>query len=258
MLVAAPKVLLEVKNLDLSFPSRLYKTSTAKDFFIQAVQSPWSIFQKTYESHVLKNVNFAVYENDRIALVGINGSGKTSLCRCISRALLPSRGHVHRNCLIRSVIQTETGFYSELTGRENAQLLSYFLYQDLNEKDRTDVVTESLEFSGLGSYVDAPLETYSLGMKSRLSLALTTALPQELLILDEVYSHADEFFQNKVHDRIHRQIKKSGAVILVSHYEKDFINICNRGIVLHEGEIKYDGRLDTALSAYRFMNGPQT
>ncbi len=248
--------LLEIENLDLSFPVRLYRHTSARDFFIQSIKSPWSIFQKTNENHILKNINLKIFKNDRIALIGLNGSGKTSLCRCLAGMLMPNRGRILKNCQIRSVIQTEAGFYSELTGRENARLLSFFLYNNLSDKDRLDVVDESLAFSELGHYVDAPLNTYSMGMKSRLSLALTTALPQELLILDEVYSHADEFFQNKIQTRIEMQIKNSGAVIMVSHYEKDFINSCNRGIVLHDGEIKYDGNLATALEAYRFMNGP--
>ncbi len=255
MSLLSQNTLLQVENLDLSYPTRLYKKSTVKDFFIQSIKSPWSVFQKTYENHVLKNINFKVSQNDKIALVGINGSGKTSLCRCLANVLIPSNGKVLRNCQIRSVIQTEAGFYSDLTGRENARLLSFFLYQDLDTRAREDLIDESIEFCELGAFIDAPIETYSMGMKSRLSLALTTALPQELLILDEVYSHADEFFQNKIALRIENQIKNSGAVIMVSHYEKDFINLCNRGIVLHEGEIKYDGNLATALEAYRFMNG---
>lgn len=255
MSLLSQNTLLEVEGLDLSFPTRLYGNASVKDFFIQAVQAPWSVFQKTNENHVLKNISFKVSKNDKIALIGINGSGKTSLCRCLAKILIPSGGNISSHCQIRSVIQTDAGFYSELTGRENARLLSFFLYKELSKKDREDVVAECISFSALGSYIDAPLETYSLGMKSRLSLALTTALPQELLILDEVYSHADEFFQHKIQHRLESQIKKSGAVIMVSHYEKDFINLCNRGLVLHKGELIYDGELATALNAYRFMNG---
>jgi ABC-type polysaccharide/polyol phosphate transport system ATPase subunit len=248
--------MLEVENLNLSFPVRLYGGATIKDFFIQSIKSPWSLFQNTFDNHILKNINFKIKKNDVVALVGVNGSGKTSLCRCIAGLLTAKEGKITKNCQIRSVIQTEAGFYPELTGRENAKLMSYFIYQDLSKNDRENLVKEALAFSGLGPLIDAPIETYSMGMKSRLSLALTTALPQELLILDEVYSHADEFFQDKIRNRLEAQIKSSGAVIMVSHYEKDFINLCNRGIVLHEGEIKYDGNLTTALEAYRFMNGP--
>ena len=249
------KMLLEVDGLDLSYPMNLYKRISAKDIFIQAIRSPMSLFQKKYENHVLKNITFKVFQNDKIALVGVNGSGKTSLCRCISGVLNAKQGKIKKNCQIRSVIQTEAGFFPDLTGRENARLLSFFLYQDLKSQERHELVEESIDFSGLGAFIDAPIDTYSSGMKSRLSLALTTARPQKLLILDEVYSHADEFFQVKMQERIARQIRQSGAVIMVSHYEKDIINLCNRGIVIDCGEIKYDGGLRSALEAYRFMNG---
>lgn len=255
MNISSRRVLLEISGLDLSYPLKLFKSTSAKDVFIEAIRSPMSLFHKKSENHVLKNINLKIQQNDKIALVGVNGSGKTSLCRCISGILAINKGRIEKKCQIRSVIQTEAGFFSELTGRENARLLSFFLYQELDDKERDELVRESIEFSGLGAFIDAPIDTYSSGMKSRLSLALTTARPQELLILDEVYSHADEFFQVKMQDRIAKQVEQSGAVIMVSHYEKDIINLCNRGVVLHEGEVKYDGKLETALAAYRFMNG---
>lgn len=250
------KALLEIENLDLVFPLQHFRTTSARDFFISAVKAPWNFVTSQRRTlPILKNISFKINRGDRIALMGINGSGKTSLCRCITGSLEPSRGIIKKHVKPRAVIQTEATFYPELTGRENAELLSNFMYDDLTSEDRRQLTAEVIEFSGLGSFADSPVDTYSLGMKTRLSLALTTAKPSDLLILDEVYNHADEFFQKKVEDRVKNQIAGSGAVLLISHYEKDILEFCNRGIVLHQGEILCDSTVKVALKTYRFMNG---
>lgn len=125
----------------------------------------------------------------------------------VSGILAPSRGKVLLHGSLRAIIQTEAGFFPDLTGRENAHLLTHFLDSGLSPQERIDLAEEAIAFSELGSAADATMDTYSLGMKSRLSLSLTTARPQELLILDEVYNHSDEFFQHKMRERIHKQIK---------------------------------------------------
>jgi ABC-type polysaccharide/polyol phosphate transport system ATPase subunit len=203
----------------------------------------------------LKSVSFKINRGDRIALIGVNGSGKTSLCRCLSDVLVPSQGKIKKHGLARAVIQTDAAFYPELTGRENVRLLATFLYPELTKNQRHDLAEEVLSFSGIGPFADAAVETYSMGMRTRLSLALTTARPADLLILDEIYNHADEFFQRKVQERLKQLIEKSGAVLMVSHYENELMEFCNRGIVLQDGKIVCDTSLKIALKTYRFMNG---
>ena len=252
----AASTLLEIQSLDLAYSARFFKQTSIKDTFISAFKSPLAfLVNKEKTRPVLKNLNFKVDRGDRVALVGINGSGKTSLCRCIAGTLKPNNGIIKQNCSARVIMQTDCFFFPELTGEENAYILAEFLYQDFPATKRKEIVEESLDFSGLGNFRHSPVETYSMGMKSRLSLSLATAHPQELLVLDEVYTHADEFFQQKIRERFKNQIKSSGAVIIVSHYEKDLMELCNRGVVLQDGEIKYDGSVETALRAYRLMNG---
>lgn len=245
---------LELQNLDISFPVDIYHSSSAKDIFVQALCSPYLFFKKPNVKPVLRNINLKIQRGDRVAIIGVNGGGKTTLCRCITGTLKPDRGTVLSSAKTQAFIQAETGFFAELTGRENALLLSHFLYADLNHKDRLSLVEDALNFCDLGKYVDAPLTTYSLGMKSRLTLSLLTARPCELLILDEVYNHSDEFFRSRIEHRLHKQIRESDTVVMVSHYEKDLIQFCNRGIVIHEGNIEYDGSMEKALKVYRFLN----
>lgn len=256
MVTVKNEVLIEISDLQLTYPVQYFRSQSVRDLFVNAVKAPVSyLTNRKKTNHILKGLSLKVHRGEHVALLGVNGSGKTSLCRCISGVLHPSAGTIKKSCEVRAVIQTESGFYPELTGRENAWLISEFLYPKLSRIERQHVVDEALEFSELGNYRDVALENYSLGMKSRLSLSLITARSAELLILDEVSSHADEFFRKKVDGRLKRQIDAAHAVIVVSHYESDLIATCKRGILLEQGRIAFDGPLEQAFKAYRFFHG---
>jgi len=248
--------LLKIENLDFFYPLQMFQTASVRDIFISAIRSPWNFFTERKKTiSILENINLSIVKGDRLAILGVNGSGKTTLCRCIAGLLEPSQGKITKTAKVGAVIQTEAGFFSDLTGRENAVLMSYFLYPMLTEQERVSLVSEVIEFSGLGSYADATLDSYSSGMKARLSLSLTTALPTDLLILDEAFNNVDEFFQKKSQDRIRKQIEESGAVIMISHHDQDLLQICNRGMVLNKGKLVYDGKVNVALKTYRLLNG---
>ena len=101
-----------------------------------------------------------------------------------------------------------------------------------------------------------PYETYSLGMKARLCLSIATAMPCELLLLDEVFESADAPFQQRMSIRMNHLIQGAQAMILVSHSAQYVRDFCNRAIVLHESKIAYDGNIEQALTAYRFLSAP--
>ncbi len=252
-------VLVEMSQLELSYPVQYFRTQTVRDLFIGLIKSPFQyLIESKKTTQILKGISFSIKQGEKVALIGINGSGKTSLCRCISGVLRPSAGRITKNCQVRAIIQTEAGFFPELTGRENAWLMSEFLYADLSPQERSILIDEVLEFSELGSYSDVPIESYSLGMKSRLSLSLITARPAQLLILDEVGNHADEFFRKKIELRIKRNIDQAQAVLIVSHYGSDLIENCKRGILLDKGKIAFDGPVEKALSIYRILYGDKS
>lgn len=248
--------LLKIENLDFFYPMQTFQNTSVRDIFIAAIQSPWNFFTERKKTiSILEGINLTLLKGDRLAVLGINGSGKTTLCRCIAGLLKPSQGQISKVARVGAVIQTEAGFFLDLTGQENAILMSYFLYPTLNEQARNSLIEEVIEFSGLGRFADVTLDSYSSGMKARLSLSLTTALPTDLLILDEAFNNVDEFFQKKSQDRIRKQIEGSGAVIMVSHHDQDLLQICNRGIVLNKGRLVYDGKVNIALKTYRLLNG---
>lgn len=246
------KTLLDIQALKLAFPLRLITTSSVRDVFVSTMMGP---FSKKYNRNTflaLNNINLKIYEGDRIGLIGVNGSGKSTLCRCISGYYKPQDGRIERNGKIRALFESSIGLYPELSGRENAKVLAEIYYPEyLSSLD--EIVNESLEFSELKDFIDAPIKTYSKGMMVRLTLSLLSAKPADILILDEVFDGADEFFREKLSERIKNLIENSSSVIFVSHYEAQIQSVCNRAVLISEGTILHDGNIVKAYELYRSL-----
>lgn len=244
---------LSVKNLNLSLPSYHYKNRSIKDMFVSSL-TPFSFYTAKMEKPILKNISLDFYKGERVALLGVNGSGKTTFCRCLANKIKSPEGTIFSKHPPMALIQTEAGFLPELTAYENLQLFSKFLYPNLSSNERENLLAEALEFCSLGNQIHSPIEQYSLGMKSRLALAFITSFSHEILILDEVYNHTDYFFREKMNQRMKKQINESNLVIIVSHYDSDLAEYCQRGIVIDDGAIAYDGPIAKAIKAYHFLN----
>jgi ABC-type polysaccharide/polyol phosphate transport system ATPase subunit len=249
--------ILEVANLNVVFKVRHYQQRTLRDRFVSTLRDPVEALLRSPESlHILKNVRLEMKRGDRLAILGVNGGGKTTLCRCIAQMIHPTSGSIQIRGSSRAVFNASVAVIPELTGRENARLLALLLYPNMSPYELEEVIAEAVQFAELGNFIDAPYETYSQGMKARLCLSIATAKSCDLLILDEVYDNTDTFFQEKLRGRMKTFIEESGAVIFVSHSPELVKATCNRAIVLHESQIKFDGDVDRALQVYRFLNHP--
>jgi ABC-type polysaccharide/polyol phosphate transport system ATPase subunit len=246
--------LLRVEGLHLAFKANIQRSWTWREAFTRVVHDPIGAFTAEQDRlHVLNGINFTVKAGDRVALVGANGSGKTSLCRCIAGIYRPNKGSVRSQGLVRAIFDTAVGILPELTGRENAYLLATFLYPE--EHSKLDaIVGEALEFSELGQFLDMPFKLYSNGMQARLCLSIISCLPCDLLILDEVFDGADIFFKEKISKRILKMIEASGAVVFVSHSVEQVETVCNRLVLVQGGKIAFDGAVKEGLAAYLKSN----
>lgn len=248
------KVLLEAQNINLMFNTQMYKNLSLRDLFINSIRSPADTFLAEKQvSHVLQDVSFNVHEGDRIGLIGVNGVGKTSLCRCLAKIYTPQSGHIIQHGSTRAVFSVSAGMFPELSGRENIRVLVKFLYPQFDSAEQKEILDEVIEFSELKSKIDAPYRTYSNGMQTRLGLSLISARPSDLLILDEVFDGADMFFREKIKERIGKIIDDSGAVIFVSHSISNILNVCNRVLFLHQGKLIFDGDPEEGLKLYQQM-----
>lgn len=241
-----------IKGLHLVYEVDHYRNQSVRDLFIGLIGSPLKTLQARQKYyHVLENIEFDVYDGDRIGLIGVNGAGKTSLCRCIAGMITPDKGNVEINGKVRAIFDTGIGVVPELTGRENAEVITSLLYPEVSHIEKRRIIDDSLDFSELGEFLDVPYLKYSKGMQTRLSLSLVSARGCDLLILDEVYDGADIFFQEKVSKRVLKMIEESGSVIFVSHSIDQIQTACNRLIILDKSRIIFDGAVEKGISLYK-------
>jgi ABC-type polysaccharide/polyol phosphate transport system ATPase subunit len=231
--------ILEVTDLHLVFKTHFYKNVGLRDLFVKTAKNPLQFLGRSADRfYLLQGLNFSINKGDRVGLIGINGTGKTSLCRCIAGIYNPSRGKIKINGEVRALFDTAIGFYPELTGRENAKLISELMYPGQNV---TSELEEAFAFSELGDFLDTPFKFYSNGMQARLCLSIASMRSADLLILDEVFEGADQFFREKISARIEKLIGGSGATLFVSHSFDQIHRVCNRVLLLNKGQIVFDG-----------------
>ncbi|HJP99139.1 MAG TPA: ABC transporter ATP-binding protein [Rhodanobacteraceae bacterium] len=187
------------------------------------------------EFWALRDVNFDVRKGETVGIVGRNGSGKSTLLQMICGTLSPTRGKVSVSGRIAALLELGAGFDPEFTGRENVRL-SGLLY-GLSEQELDARYDAILEFAEIGDFIDQPVKTYSSGMYVRLAFSVAINVSPDILVVDEALSVGDEAFQRKCFARIDA-IRDAGATILfVSHAAGTVIELCDRAILLDQGEL---------------------
>ncbi len=196
----------------------------------------------------LHDINLEINEGDRIALVGHNGSGKTTLLKVIAGIYHPTRGDLHIDGDITSMIAIDAGIDAEATGLRNIHKLG--LMRRLSRKAIDARVEAIAEFSGLGDFLHLPVRTYSAGMLARLIFAVATEFDADILVLDEWLSAGDAAFVQKAADRMHQMVEDAKIVVIATHDHDLVQRVCNRVCELQAGKIAFLGTTEDWL-AYR-------
>lgn len=245
-------LLIRVSRVNLMFNANIYRSQTWRDAFTSFASEPKAFLLRSRDRiHVVKDVSFDIRRDDRIGIIGVNGAGKTSICRCIAGMYKPNTGTIETFGKVRAIFEPGIGIVPELTGRENAELLAKMIYP--NDPQQKELIEDALTFSELGEFLDIPYKFYSKGMQMRLCLSVISAKACDVLLLDEVFDGADLFFQEKLAKRVLRIIRDSGAVIFVSHSPEQIHEVCNRVILLHQGRIVFDGDVEEGIRRYRAL-----
>jgi ABC-type polysaccharide/polyol phosphate transport system ATPase subunit len=177
--------------------------------------------------------------------VGHNGAGKSTLLKILYGLLKPDRGTVRIGGRTEAIIELGTAFRPLLSGRENIELGA--AVHGLGSRDTRALIDKVVDFAGLDKFIDAPMQTYSSGMKARLSFALSAHLGPDLLLVDEVLAVGDTAFQRKCVRYMRRYLDDGGAIVFVSHNAYQIQSICNRGLVLDRGRALFQGSAVEAL-----------
>jgi lipopolysaccharide transport system ATP-binding protein len=197
----------------------------------------------------LKDVNFEVSRGEAIGIIGRNGAGKSTLLKILSRITEPSKGRIEFNGRIASLLEVGTGFHPELTGRENVFLNGAILGMSRAEiKSKFD---EIIDFSGVEKFLDTPVKRYSSGMYVRLAFAVAAHLESEILVVDEVLAVGDAEFQKKCLGKMNDVSRKDGRTVLfVSHSMDAITRLCNKALLLNNGNVAASGATDTVINHY--------
>src|SRR5947208_2916137 len=197
----------------------------------------------------LRDVSLAVEPGDAVGLVGRNGSGKSTLLRVISGIIKPSSGHVEAGGRIASLLELGAGFHPDFTGRENVYLNGSI--HGLSRARVREVMDEIVAFAELEKFIDLPVRTYSSGMYMRLGFSVAAHIQADVLLLDEVFAVGDEQFQRKCFGKIAEFKRRGGTILFVSHDAQAVERLCDRAVLLRQGEIAFDGSTPDAIAAYR-------
>ena len=197
----------------------------------------------------LNGISFEVKKGERLGIIGGNGAGKSTTLKILSRVTAPTEGTVYINGRISSMLEVGTGFHPELTGRENIYLNGAILGMSKEEVDRK--IEDIIEFSECRQFIDTPVKRYSSGMYVKLAFSVAAHLESEILIMDEVLAVGDMKFQQKCLKKMQEVAENEGRTVLyVSHNMSTIRQLCNRCIVLKQGEVIFDGDVEEAIAVY--------
>jgi len=194
-------------------------------------------------------LTLAVTPGESVGLVGRNGSGKSTLLRLIAGIIKPTTGRVATGGRIGSLLELGAGFHPDFTGRENVELNG--MLQGLTRARVRERFDEIVAFAELEHAIDRPVRTYSSGMTMRLGFAIAAFLEADVLLLDEVFAVGDESFQRKCFGVIAAFKERGGTILFVSHEASAVERLCDRAVLLRNGELAFDGPVHEAITRYR-------
>lgn len=235
---------IKVEHVSMKFNLSSEKFDSFKEYVIKSIKKQVSFD----EFWALKDVSFKIFKGDSLGLIGLNGSGKSTMLKTIAGVLKPTKGSVEVSGTVAPLIELGAGFDMDLTARENVFLNGALLgyRRDEMESHYEDIV----EFSELGDFMNVPVKNFSSGMVSRLAFAIATIGTPDILIVDEVLSVGDFLFQQKCEARIRNMMKSGTTILFVSHSIDQVKSLCNKIVWLEHGQVKMFGEAEEICNQY--------
>jgi len=231
----ADRPAIEVAGLGVKYNLRLTRRNTLRESF----RNLTSLWGGRRDFWALREVGFTLSHGESLAVIGPNGAGKSTLLQVLAGIITPSEGEVQVRGKISSLLTLGVGFDQDLTGRQNIALAGAFLGMDA--RDMTRRTPEIIAFADIGQFIDAPIKTYSSGMRARLGFAIATSVDPDVLLLDEVLATGDQTFRAKSKARVLEIAAAARAVVLVTHDMNWVTEFCNRAMLLERGRVIAEG-----------------
>ena len=222
---------------------KLYKSDKRRFLGIFFKKVPYKLVRAN------DDISFEIKKGESVMVLGRNGAGKSTMLKMITEVVFPTTGEITVNGRVSALLELTTGFDPEFTGRENIYLKGQLM--GLSDNEISDLEGTIIDFAELGDYIDQPVRTYSSGMTARLGFSINANIDPEILVIDEALSVGDMKFREKCQEKIDEIVEKEHVTVLyVTHSPSSAEDFCNRGIVLNQGKLVFDGSYEDATEKY--------
>ncbi len=236
---------IEVQDVTKSFSLR--HTRSMKELIVWTLRGRGGELRDRFDA--LHGVSFTVEQGESVALLGFNGSGKSTMLKLISGVMLPDGGSIGVRGRVAGLIEVGAGFHPDLTGRENVYLNGAIL--GMSEKEIGERFDQIVAFSEIEKFIDTEVKFYSSGMFLRLAFSVAAHSEPDIFLIDEILAVGDEPFQLKCLDRI-RELRRGGQTLIIVSHDLDMVQkVTQRGVVLEKGVIVSDGPVKQAVARLR-------
>ena len=228
-----------------------HRTSSLREVFIRAVlRRPIHVRRAEF---ILDGFDLRVDPGEGVALIGSNGSGKSTALRLIAGIYVPTEGVVETHGRVTAVIELGAGFQTELTGLENVSLYAAVL--GFKRRELAERLPDILAFAELGDFIHEPVKYYSSGMQARLAFSVAVCVRPDVLLIDEVLAVGDQAFRQRCLERLREFRRQGGALVVVSHDLENVRELCSRALWLERGRVRMEGTAEEVTAAYERENG---
>jgi ABC-2 type transport system ATP-binding protein len=238
-------VAIRTRDVGVRYSLKFTRKTTLRQSFTRRLR----IESSDSDFWALRDVSFEVVHGESLGVIGPNGAGKSTLLQVLAGIITPSAGVVEVNGHVSSLLTLGAGFDGDLSGRDNIRLAGAFMGLDHT------VVEERLpamvEYADLGQFIDAPLKTYSSGMRARLGFAIATSVEPDILLLDEVLATGDAAFREKSKERVIQLVREAKAIVLVTHDMSWVSEYCNKAMLIEQGRIVAEGKPEDVVAIHR-------
>ena len=239
--------IIEVNNVSMRFKLEKDKTDTIKEYLLKMVKRQL----RFSDFYALKDVSFHIKRGDSVALIGTNGSGKSTMLKLIAGVMYPTSGSVTVGGDIAPLIELGAGFDLDLTARENIFLNGAILgHTHAFMQAHFD---EIIDFAELHQFVDVPIKNFSSGMIARLGFSIATQVRADILVVDEILAVGDFLFQQKCYKRMEEMLAAGTTLLFVSHDANQVKRMCKKAIWLDKGVMRRMGPAAEVCDEYQRM-----
>jgi len=248
---ASSPTAIEVRDVDKTFRIPSHRIDSLKE------RATHPLARREYRDlHALRSISFEVRQGEFFGIVGRNGSGKSTLLKLLASIYRPDRGRIRTAGRLAPFIELGVGFNPELTSRENVVINGVLM--GLSRREATRILDSVLEFAGLEEFADLKLKNYSSGMMVRLAFAVMVEAEADIMLVDEVLAVGDASFAQKCMDYFRERRAAGRTIVLVTHDMPTVATMCDRAMLIHDGELQYVGDPEEAALSYYRLNFRET